>query len=414
MQLDQLRFGEDEADELEAGADLEGSRSWTFLSYGGASPKERENLYTIFRQFGFDLVGGNPDELVAQIKRSNISKQLLTSIDLGAIDFFSGQPDRDRLLGLTQRASSDPWLNRARAAVIASDRTALKPLASDGIEEQPPANALFVARVLDAWHEHAPALAAARAVQTRHPDHFWANRFLGVLLFMSNRSTGEEIPYLRAAVALRPSNSLVRGELGSFLFNHKLFDDALREMREAVRLNPRWLRAQLSLADILTSNRQPAEAAQSLRAAVAASPDAVVLRLKLGSILNQGMHRPDEAIAVLETCTSSPDKEEAAKAFTYLGDALWRKGSRNEAEAKFRRALEIHPDFSVAHARLGMLHQSKGEKAAAEAEYRESVRLDPKNPSFRNWLVTFLDKEGRRDEAEEIRKESPRDNAGKP
>jgi hypothetical protein len=48
-----------------------------------------------------------------------------------------------------------------------------------------------------------------------------------------------------------------------------------------------------------------------------------------------------------------------------------------------------------------------GEKAAAEAEYREGVRLDPKNPSFRNWLVTFLEKEGRRDEAEAIRKEAP-------
>jgi Flp pilus assembly protein TadD len=54
-----------------------------------------------------------------------------------------------------------------------------------------------------------------------------------------------------------------------------------------------------------------------------------------------------------------------------------------------------------------MFLQYRGEKAAAEAEYREGVRLDPKNPSFRNWLVTFLEKEGRRDEAEAIRKEAP-------
>jgi len=56
--------------------------------------------------------------------------------------------------------------------------------------------------------------------------------------------------------------------------------------------------------------------------------------------------------------------------------------------------------------------QYQGEKAAAEAEYRESVRLDPTNRSFREWLVAFLEKEGRRDEAEHPHPSTNKEGAG--
>ncbi len=52
-------------------------------------------------------------------------------------------------------------------------------------------------------------------------------------------------------------------------------------------------------------------------------------------------------------------------------------GRDDEAEAAFRRAIEVSPQHAVAHAELGIVLRRQGRFAAADEAYREALALDP-------------------------------------
>jgi tetratricopeptide (TPR) repeat protein len=52
-------------------------------------------------------------------------------------------------------------------------------------------------------------------------------------------------------------------------------------------------------------------------------------------------------------------------------------GRDEEAEAAFRRALEVAPGDAVAHAELGIVLRRQGRFAAADAAYQAALELDP-------------------------------------
>ncbi len=61
-----------------------------------------------------------------------------------------------------------------------------------------------------------------------------------------------------------------------------------------------------------------------------------------------------------------------------LGLVLHDKGDLQGAIAEHKEALHLDPKFAWAHNNLGWALQDKGDKAGAEAAFREAIRLDPK------------------------------------
>jgi len=55
------------------------------------------------------------------------------------------------------------------------------------------------------------------------------------------------------------------------------------------------------------------------------------------------------------------------------------RGNTTQAEAAYRRALSIHPDFAEAHNNLGNLLKEQGKWKAAEKSYRRALQLLPDN-----------------------------------
>jgi tetratricopeptide (TPR) repeat protein len=49
----------------------------------------------------------------------------------------------------------------------------------------------------------------------------------------------------------------------------------------------------------------------------------------------------------------------------------------SEAEAEYRKALELNPDSANLHWRLGRLFEKQGRKGDAKAEWREALKLEP-------------------------------------
>src|SRR3972149_6789176 len=54
-----------------------------------------------------------------------------------------------------------------------------------------------------------------------------------------------------------------------------------------------------------------------------------------------------------------------------------RAGRLPEAEAGYRRALEIKPDFAEAHNNLGAIFSDQGRLSEAEASYRRALEFEP-------------------------------------
>ena len=77
-----------------------------------------------------------------------------------------------------------------------------------------------------------------------------------------------------------------------------------------------------------------------------------------------------------------------------------RAGRLPEAEAGYRRALELKPDFAEAHNNLGLTLQAQGRLAEAEASYRRVLELQPDWADTHNNLGVTLWDQGRQAEAE--------------
>jgi Flp pilus assembly protein TadD len=89
--------------------------------------------------------------------------------------------------------------------------------------------------------------------------------------------------------------------------------------------------------------------------------------------------------------------------------ALFHEGARRltagaglEAEAYFRQALTLQPDFSEALANLGWLQEQRGELEAAEASYRQACALDHADVHIELNLAALLVDGKRFDEAEHL------------
>ena len=80
------------------------------------------------------------------------------------------------------------------------------------------------------------------------------------------------------------------------------------------------------------------------------------------------------------------------------GAALLSLDRLEEAEASFRRALEICPRYSDALANLGIV-QTLREEEAAEASFRRALEIQPRHRDATTRLAAFLGKRGRDAEA---------------
>ncbi|WP_148294046.1 tetratricopeptide repeat protein, partial [Azospirillum sp. B4] len=76
------------------------------------------------------------------------------------------------------------------------------------------------------------------------------------------------------------------------------------------------------------------------------------------------------------------------------------EGDPGLAEAHWRRAIALDPDFAGAHANLGKLLLDQRKLRLAQAALERSLALDPANGGARMDLALALKAQGRRDEAE--------------
>jgi Flp pilus assembly protein TadD len=91
-----------------------------------------------------------------------------------------------------------------------------------------------------------------------------------------------------------------------------------------------------------------------------------------------------------------------AEAHLVWGSRLHQLGRLEQAEASYKKAIALRPDFAAAHYFLGATLHDLGRLGDAEVSYRTSIALNPNVPGVHVSLGILLRHTGRSEEAEPI------------
>jgi Flp pilus assembly protein TadD len=117
----------------------------------------------------------------------------------------------------------------------------------------------------------------------------------------------------------------------------------------------------------------------------------------LGVIL-KSLDRSNEAEASYKQAIKL--KPDYAEAHSNLGNTLQELGRLDEAEKSFRQAIVLKPDFTEAHSNLAITLQELGRLDEAEKSFRQAIVLKPDFTEVHNNLGLTLQNLRRLDEAE--------------
>jgi protein O-GlcNAc transferase len=234
-----------------------------------------------------------------------------------------------------------------------------------------------LARVLDAEPEQADALQLMGHVRR----------------MQGNFDEAEAL--LRRSIAADPGRPLVHHHLGSLCRERGKLDEAIAEQEEAIRLKGNYADAWFELGLTQIAKGDPAAAEKSLRRALHIVPNFLFARQVLAIALND-MGRAREAEALLrQTLSLGPrDPRQVATLEHNLGVALKLQGRYDEALQFFDHAQQRVSNVPLADFNRGHTLQMMGRLEEAEASYRRALDMDPQNEKAARNLAEVLEQRG--------------------
>jgi serine/threonine-protein kinase len=321
-------------------------------------PKRTDAAYAAaFRAAGLDLDRTDPKAAGSWIAGRSAPVELAAYLDDWAyVRRLAGvkadaEPCR-RLIEAARAADPDPWRDALRAKVAPQDAEAFQRLAADdaALGSQPAASLVLLALQLKhVAKDSARAERVLRRAWRRDPGDFWVNFELAQVRLENPGASRailprpeEAIPYLTAAVAIRPRSMRAHGRLGVALYAQGKLAEAEAEFGEASRLDPGDAAAHVTLGVVLRDQGKLAEAEAEFREAIRLQPDYAAIHSVLGLILRDR--------GELEAAVAS-FREAARLDATFNGAVIWDLGATlrdlgryDEALAAYRKARELARD----------------------------------------------------------------------
>ncbi len=227
----------------------------------------------------------------------------------------------------------------------------------------------------------------------------------------------DNMPLWVQTVRVAPGNSRARHNLGMQYIKHRLYAQAVAQLRIASEEDPGAIDTIRALAQAHRLNGRPGLAYQILARAAAAHPDQVDLRLDMADIDVARGHW-DDAKRICREATQIPsgrahayerlaavhvklrDLEGAERVLKHGIQAaptaanLWLRlsdvylGMRRPGDAldSARRAAALAPRSSAAHIRMAAACMGLGRPKEAEASLSRALQLDPENAQARRML----------------------------
>src|SRR5713226_2810745 len=191
---------------------------------------------------------------------------------------------------------------------------------------------------------------------------------------------------LQKVIADQPEFAYAHFQLAYVYTALKKTDEARVEYGRTIALDPKMSEAYLNLGMLLLDKQENAAAVAPLRKAVELLPAQSRPRYLLAVALDRSGNRAGAAESFEALLHLDPND---ITAINYLGWAALRDGKPEEAEARFRRALEVQPNGP--EARSGLAHSLDAQKKPeATGAYRDYLELMPNDFEARDRLIHLL------------------------
>lgn len=147
------------------------------------------------------------------------------------------------------------------------------------------------------------------------------------------------------------------------------------------------------------NEQRVALALASFQEAVRLDPTSPVYHNTVGVVFLHYLGKPADAQAEFRKAIELDASY--AEAYTNLGVTLAQEGKWDEAVVVYRKAISLptYPTPEVAYANLGWAYLNLEKPREAEESYRAAIQLQPKFPQAYYFLGIVLERQGRREEA---------------
>jgi len=183
----------------------------------------------------------------------------------------------------------------------------------------------------------------------------------------------------RRAVDLRPGHPGVRNNLGILYSKQGRLEEAEVEFRQLLRVSPDVIPTRLNLASVLLRQGDWEEARDEYLRALEFDNTQGKAQVNLGNIALQFEHDPALALRYFDKALEV-NPGSGVGLWGGRGVALKALGRVEEAEAAYRRALNIDPGYAEAWFNLGNLYRDNGRWEAAVEAYEQVVANSPDSP----------------------------------
>ena len=180
-------------------------------------------------------------------------------------------------------------------------------------------------------------------------------------------------------------------------------EESIKETNALIALRKDFAPAYLFLSQVLMDQKRPRDAILVMDGAVRNLPGNYSMYIAYGWVLIQTAQW-DKAQEILEKALGLVDDE--PEGWDHLGIVLLRKGNPEKALEAFRKALDLDPNFALAHLNVGaalmdMNSASPRPDRLAEAiiHLKKAAELDPTMTLAFRGLATAFQEAGRPDEA---------------
>ena len=228
-----------------------------------------------------------------------------------------------------------------------------------------------------------------------NPGNAGTLRVLGAALLRQGRSA-DALGVMRQALDLQAQDAGLHLQHARALASLERFDEAMRAYEKACRLRPE-AGALVELAQLKLQRGEAAAAEALLHQARRQTPHDASVQATLGDAC-QRQNRPQEAEAAYRRALELDTGHFGAQ--VRLSELLRETGRLDEAEAAARRTLELDDEAAASHLTLGMAQRAKGRMEHAMRAFRRAIDLDPGATQARQQLALALREEDRVEEAE--------------